>query len=90
MQQGNALINILEGENLTFGITEPTNGTTWLVFDNFKLSYFGPDVTEVEGLTGDLLGRKQNAVYDFYGRRIQSTVLEKGIYIISGKKVLIE
>ena len=83
-------INVLEDEELVFGITEPTNGTTWLVFDNFRLSYLGPDVTEVEGLTGDMSGIKLNAVYDFYGRRIQSAILEKGVYIINGKKVLIK
>ena len=83
-------INVLEDEELVFGITEPTNGTTWLVFDNFRLSYLGPDVTEVEGLTGDMSGIRLNAVYDFYGRRIQSAILEKGVYIINGKKVLIK
>lgn len=84
-------INILEGEALTFGITEPTNGTTWLVFDNFRLSYLEADITEVKELTDDLSGRKQDdAVYDFYGRRIQSVILEKGVYIVNGKKVLIE
>lgn len=84
-------INVLEGEALTFGITEPTNGTTWLVFDNFRLSYLGADITEVKELTDDLSGRKQDdAVYDFCGRRIQSAILEKGVYIVNGKKVLIE
>jgi hypothetical protein len=48
------------------------------------------DITEVKELTDDLSGRKQDdAVYDFYGRRIQS-ILEKGVYIVNGKKVLIE
>ena len=83
-------INVLDGEELTFGITEPTNGTTWLVFDNFRLSYLDSDIDGIKELADDLPGMGQNAVYDLYGRRIQSTVLEKGIYIISGKKVLIE
>ena len=49
------------------------------------------DITEVKELTDDLSGRKQDdAVYDFYGRRIQSAILEKGVYIVNGKKVLIE
>ena len=83
-------INVLEGEELTFGITEPTNGTTWLVFDNFRLSYLDADIDGIKELTDDLLGMGQNAVYDLYGRRIQSAVLERGVYIINGKKVLIE
>ena len=83
-------INVLKDGELTFGITEPTNGTTWLVFDNFRLSYLDSDIDGIKELTDDLPGMGQNAVYDLYGRRIHSAVLERGVYIINGKKVLIK
>lgn len=35
---------IVNDGNLTIGIAEPSAGNTWLVFDNFKLSYLGTSV----------------------------------------------
>ncbi len=79
---------------LTFGIKEPTNGTTWLVFDNFRLAYDGP---VLDGISQLMVTDKSSDGnwYDLSGRRIpQSSIinntLRKGIYIIGGKKIVVQ
>ena len=79
---------------LTFGIAEPTNGTTWLVFDNFRRTYEGalPDAISA---TADGSASMADAVYDVSGRLLQRTsqntprTLRKGIYIINHRKVIV-
>lgn len=77
-----------ENGELSFGIKEPTNGTTWLVFDNFKLSFNGSDADGIRTLeTGKQ--KKNNIIYDLSGRRVsESSTLSKGIYIVDGKKIV--
>ena len=77
---------------LTFGIKEPTNGTTWLVFDNFRLAYDGP---VPDGISQLMVTDKSSDGnwYDFSGRRISTTVkarLRKGIYVTDGQKIIIK
>lgn len=83
-----------EDGKLTFGIKEPTNGTTWLVFDNFRLTYNGP---VPDGICQQIaISESSNGkCFDLSGRRIpQSSIinntLRKGIYIIGGKKVVVQ
>ncbi|MCR5130634.1 MAG: alginate lyase family protein [Prevotella sp.] len=88
-------VNIIVGDEgkLTLGLKEPTNGTTWLVFDNFHLTYSGavPDgIEEVrsEGLRNEKL---TDTVYDLSGRAHKNTShLKKGIYIINGRKMIVK
>lgn len=82
----------VEDGTLTMGIKEPSAGTTWLVFDNFVLTYHGSSATGIEDV-----GRRVSAVpavvYDLQGRKVcsdagQLPALPKGIYIVGGKKIL--
>ena len=70
---------------LTFGIAEPTNGTTWLVFDNFTLKYYGRPATGINTL--NTKSPAEGTVYDLMGRRVKTP--SKGIYIVNGKKIFI-
>ena len=70
---------------LTFGIAEPTNGTTWLVFDNFTLKYYGRPATGINTLSTK--SPAEGTVYDLMGRRVKTP--SKGIYIVNGKKIFI-
>ena len=81
-------IYVTEGEDLTFGIKEPTNGTTWLVFDNFTLTYTGSVSTSIEGVNTDS-ATADNSIYDLAGRKMQTTALPKGIYIQNGRKFIV-
>ena len=82
-------IYVAEGDNLTFGIKEPTNGTTWLVFDNFKLTYTGSTSTGIEGISSES-GTSDDSIYDLTGRKIQTPTLSKGIYIQNGRKFIVK
>ena len=81
-------IYVAEGKDLTFGIKEPTNGTTWLVFDNFTLTYTGSVSTSIEGVNTDS-ATADNSIYDLAGRKMQTTALPKGIYIQNGRKFIV-
>ena len=72
---------------LTIGISEPANGTTWLVWDNFTLTYREPDNTVVTAPQSPFKP-SPSTIYDLQGRRLgtsQSRV-KKGLYIVNGKK----
>lgn len=74
-------IDVTDG-TLTLGIIEPTSGSTWLVFDNFTLTYYGAGadgITSVETNT-----EKTDRIYDLSGRRLNS-VPARGLYIKNGK-----
>lgn len=79
---------------LNFGIAEPTNGTTWLVFDNFRLTY-EEALPDAICATADGSGSMADAVYDVSGRLLRHTsqdaphTLRKGIYIINHRKVIV-
>lgn len=72
------------GGTLTFGIKEPADGNTWLVFDNFTLTYYGGDNTGIVDLQRE--ARKADGIYDLYGRRL-SEEPARGLYIKNGKVV---
>ena len=71
------------GGTLTFGIREPSAGTTWLVWDNFTLTYKGATGTAVSEVAADKPADAH--YYDLQGRRL-SGAPQKGIYIFNGKK----
>ena len=79
------------GGSLTVGIAEPSLGVTWLVWDNFTLTYHGPTESGISKTTGSrpATGR----CYDLQGRTVHPSPygqrapgLAKGIYIVDGKK----
>lgn len=82
-------IYVAEGEDLTFGIKEPTNDTTWLVFDNFTLTCTGSVSTGIEGINADSK-TGDDSIYDLTGRKMQTTALPKGVYIQNGRKFIIK
>ena len=71
------------GGMLTVGIQEPSSNT-WLVWDNFTLTYKGTSATGISETTESRQPAK-GTLYDLQGRRIYS-VPQKGIYIMNGKK----
>ena len=71
------------GGMLTVGIQEPSSNT-WLVWDNFTLTYKGTSATGISEKAEDRQPAK-GTLYDLQGRRIYS-VPQKGIYIMNGKK----
>ena len=88
-------VETIVGENgeLTFGIKEPTNGTTWLVFDNFRLTYNGP---VPNGISRQTVNNEptNGQWFDFSGRQISNApyskrTMSKGLYIIGHRKVII-
>lgn len=82
-----------EDGKLTFGIKEPTNGTTWLVFDSFRLTYNGP---VPDGISQQIaISESSNAKwFDLSGRQIANPsskrTLSKGLYIIGHRKVIVK
>ena len=70
---------------LTFGLKEPSSGTTWLVWDNFRLRYEG-DYTGVGEVKSEEVKSEEsdNVYFDLMGRRIAKP--QRGFYIHGGKK----
>lgn len=67
---------------LSFGIYNYNSvNSDWCCFDNFRLTYLGPD-TRISGVEQ---GRAAAAVYNLQGQRVSKP--GKGVYIINGKKV---
>jgi hypothetical protein len=81
---GQLSVNVTVGDEgqLTLGIKEPTSGTTWLVWDNFTLTYKG-SATGIRNIQSH--SPAAGLMYDLQGRRILSAP-QKGIYIMDGKK----
>lgn len=74
-------INVTNG-SLTLGIKEPSNGNTWLVWDNFTLTYKNLSSVIVDHVQTSLSGDSQ--WYDLQGRKV--TAPTSGLYIVDGKK----
>jgi hypothetical protein len=77
---------VFNGEELTVGVTG-TAANQWVVFDNFRLTYYGPKTVGISELTSD---KSQNAkaIYNLNGQKVQH--MTKGLYIRDGKKVLVK
>lgn len=75
------------GGKLTYGVAEPTAGTTWLVWDNFKLVYNGPVSAGVREIVANPTVQ-DDAYYDLTGRRVNKPT--HGVYIHQGKKVIVK
>lgn len=94
----NARYGLLEAEayvgedgTLTFGLREPTNGTTWLVFDNFRLTYQGTVDNGVDHVYGQ--NGAADRWFDLTGRALPTDWMRqsgrpKGVYIVNGRKVI--
>lgn len=74
----------VEGGNLTLGIREPSAGTTWLVWDNFTLTYKGAIDTRIATTAPARTATLD--IYDLSGRKMTGSIMPRGVYIINGKK----
>ena len=81
-------VNVGDDGILRLGLKEPTAGTTWLVWDNFRLIGY-PDFTDGIPTTPTHAHDTDANIYDLSGRRIPH-FLNKGVYIVGGKKVVVK
>ena len=79
--------------NLRIGIKCTSSSSSyWTIFDNFRLYYYGnkeiaTDITSIQADEETAEGTNK-VIYDLSGRRIDnSSRLQKGIYIVNGKKI---
>ena len=78
----------VEDGTLTLGIREPSSDNTWLVWDNFTITYKGIINTGI-ATAGITHHDTAPAIYDLSGRRLtDSRAMPRGVYIINGKKHL--
>lgn len=77
----------VEDGKLDIGVIEPTSGTTWIVWDNFTLTYKGTVPSGIEEVVTDQNGTVADGVYDLQGRKVNP--MKKGVYIRNGKKIII-
>ena len=80
-------VTIGDGETLTVGMKVASTDANWVVMDNAKLYNFNPNpvnpgIENIEAI-------ENNAIYTITGKRVQG-ILEKGLYIVNGKKVLVK
>ena len=61
-------------------------GGNWVLFNNFTLTQYSVDVTDIESSVLEAQGSQ--LIYDLMGRRV--THPTKGIYIVNGKKVVLK
>ena len=82
-----AFIN--DDETLNVGITNGENVHQWVIFDNFRLTYYGTEdlTTGITELTAtEQVGAE--AIYNLQGQKLQKTV--KGLNIVGGKKIIVK
>ena len=79
-------VTIGDGETLTVGMKVASTDANWVVMDNAKLYNFNPPIHPgIENIEAI----ENNAIYTITGKRVQG-ILEKGLYIVNGKKVLVK
>ena len=80
--------------SIKIGLRCSNAGTAhWTIFDNFRLYYYGKytlnDITPVEDIGEDTdMAIEHPTVFDLSGRRVDAEKMERGFYIVNGKKVL--
>ena len=78
---------------LGFHLELPGRSGQMPFIDYFKLEYFGNQEVPATGI--EEIAPSQNnrstahGIYDLSGRRLNSTKLQKGLYIINGRRVVI-
>ncbi|MBQ9558360.1 MAG: hypothetical protein IJV08_00035 [Bacteroidaceae bacterium] len=71
---------------VTVGLSVYQTNASWIVADNFTLSFVGDTYVAVEGVDADV-EKQPLAIYNLAGQRVQKAV--KGLYIINGKKYIV-
>ena len=81
-----------EGE-LTFGVTKDKQvNADWAVFDNFRLTYFGKQVSQgtitgIDAIKNNVV--EDGKIYNLQGMEVKRP-LKSGIYIRNGKKFIVK
>lgn len=79
-------IDVLDG-TLAIGLREPSAGNTWLVWDNFTLTYNGPNQTGISETANRM--PVSNQCFDLQGRKVTpAKVMPRGVFIINGHKFI--
>ena len=76
---------IAEGETLKVGLKVASTDANWVVMDNAKLYNFEGIADGIENIEAI----ENNVIYTITGKRVEG-MLEKGIYIVNGRKVLVK
>lgn len=79
-------VQVTDGK-LTIGVMEPSSGNTWIVWDNFALTYKGAVPSDIENVAADGQGSVSSDAYDLLGRKVNQ--MTKGVYIRNGKTVIV-
>lgn len=58
----------------------------WVIFDNFKLTYYGKDVADAINEVSTASQKAAQSMFNLAGQRVMNA--QKGLYIINGKKVI--
>ncbi len=79
-------VTIGDGETLTVGMKVASTDANWVVMDNAKLYNFEGMADGIENIEA---AQQNGTIYTVTGQRVEG-MLEKGIYIVNGKKVLVK
>jgi hypothetical protein len=60
----------------------------WVIFDNFRLTYFGPALSNAITEVNAKAENNQKAIYNLNGQQVMKA--QKGIYIVNGKKTVVK
>ena len=79
---------INDGETLKVGVTNGENVHQWVIFDNFRLMYYGADdiTTGISEVSSER--PVTDAVYNLSGQRVEKAA--KGLYIQNGRKYIVK
>ncbi len=70
---------------INVGVTATVHNQ-WVIFDNFKLMYYGPNVTTAISEVKTNGQQANEGIYNLSGQKVMKA--GKGLYIINGKKVV--
>ena len=70
----------------TVGIKNETALHQWIIFDNFKLTYYGPNTSTAINEVAKKVAQK--TIFNVAGQQMKS--LQKGLNIVDGKKVYVK
>ena len=77
---------VKEDGTFTVGIKNETALHQWIIFDNFKLTYYGPNTSTA--INEVAKKDTQKVIFNIAGQQMNG--LQKGLNIVDGKKVLVK
>ena len=88
----NEVLIVVTDHTLRFGIRKTTLiDQDWTIFDRFRLTYLGTEenYTGIERFENSQREAQDETIYDLSGRRIRTSPMHKGFYVIGNKKKLV-